>query len=376
MRFVVRVGWELALGAGCGCSGSDTKPPRDISVNADDAGPDSPIAGLEPQTWTWVPFDDAYCRDGSTTGIAVNSNPASDKVMIFLEGGGACFNVMTCATNPRSFDVADFRYAFDRTTNPDVGIFDRHDPSNPVRDWNFVYVPYCTGDVHSGANPEGNVASVGPQKFVGYTNISHYLKRIVPTFSNATQVLLTGVSAGGFGATGNYVQVARAFGTVPVDLLDDSGPYMDSPYVAPCLAQSFAEHWNLQTTLLQDCGGDCTDPAHYFIDYQKHLSRTYPSVPMGLVDSTGDSTISYFFGFGANDCTSAATLSEATFAAGLEDIRTQMSDYSNFGSFIYAGKDHTSLENATAFDTRTAGDTKLTTWIANLIAGQVTNVGP
>jgi hypothetical protein len=367
----------LIIGASVGCSSADTRPAHQVPVTSGDAGPNSPIDGLEPQTWTWVPFDDAYCRDGSTTGIGVNANPASDKVMIFLEGGGACFNAITCAMNSDSFGVADFAYAFDGTEqNPNPGIFNRNDPNNPVRDWNFVYVPYCTGDVHAGANPDGSIAPLGSQKFVGYTNIDHYLKRIVPTFANATQVLLTGISAGGFGATGNYVQVANAFGSVPVYLIDDSGPYMDSPYVAPCLAQSFAQTWNLQATLLRDCGDDCSDPSHYFIDYQKHLARTYPSVPMGLIESTGDSTIAYFFGFGANDCALAEPLSESTFAAGVQDIRTQMSGYPNFGSFVFLSKDHTTLENAVTFDTRAAGDTKLTTWLTALLAGQVTTVGP
>ncbi len=26
------------------------------------------------------------------------------------------------------------------------------DPQNPVRDWNFIYVPYCDGSVHMGDN--------------------------------------------------------------------------------------------------------------------------------------------------------------------------------------------------------------------------------
>lgn len=25
-----------------------------------------------------------------------------------------------------------------------------HDPQNPFRDWSFVYIPSCTGDVHTG----------------------------------------------------------------------------------------------------------------------------------------------------------------------------------------------------------------------------------
>jgi len=52
---------------------------------------------------------------------------------------------------------------------------------NPVADWSYIYVPYCTGDVHGG-NATGSVPGVtGTQDFAGYTNVTQYLARIVPT---------------------------------------------------------------------------------------------------------------------------------------------------------------------------------------------------
>ncbi len=54
-----------------------------------------------------------------------------------------------------------------------------------------------------------------------------------------TKVLLTGISAGGFGAAANYPQVARAFAPVPVYDLDDSGPPgAEDPYLPKCLQQA------------------------------------------------------------------------------------------------------------------------------------------
>ena len=128
-----------------------------------------------------------------------------------------------------------------RATSPSIagggaGVFDRTDAKNPMADWNFVYVPFCTGDVHAGDKTNATVSGVtGPQQFVGYVNMTRYLARIVPTFPGLTKVLLTGVSAGGFGAAANYPQTARAFGSVPVYDLDDSGPPMEDPYAAKCL---------------------------------------------------------------------------------------------------------------------------------------------
>jgi hypothetical protein len=33
-----------------------------------------------------------------------------------------------------------------------TGLLDRANPQNPVRDWSLLFVPYCTGDVHSASN--------------------------------------------------------------------------------------------------------------------------------------------------------------------------------------------------------------------------------
>src|SRR5271154_3071426 len=48
--------------------------------------------------WTWVPFDNAFCGNGSTVGIGVNLSTTSTRVLLYLEGGGACWNELTCFT--------------------------------------------------------------------------------------------------------------------------------------------------------------------------------------------------------------------------------------------------------------------------------------
>ena len=349
-----------------GCSGSDGGTTGNASGT-----------GLTSNVWNWVPIDGAQCRDGSGTGIGISPNPASDRLVILLDEGGACFDSITCSLNLDHYGEPQFdAFAADTQTGGGAGLFDRSLASNPVKDWNFVFVPYCTGDVFVGNNPQGSVPGVGSQQFVGYANVALVLQRAKAMFPNVTQVLLAGVSAGGFGAMANYTQVARAFEPVPVALLDDSGPPMGPPTVSTCLANQWIQLWNVGQTVKTDCGSDCAEPANILIGLQQHNARTYPNRPMALIDSTGDSVISMFFGFGSNDCTAFAALSPETFAAGLEDVRSQMAQYSNFGSFVFTGTDHTTLLGAAAFPTRTAGAAKLTDFISNLLSGQVTNVGP
>lgn len=372
-------------------SGTDAAATVDSGAElAPDAAPfdTTPITNLTPMTWQYVPIQGAMCRDGSATGIGINANPNSKQLMIYLEGGGACFNALTCGMNPSSFGMSDFTSRLGGTSGAQ-GVFNRMDTANAMADWNFVYVPFCTGDVHAGNKLNATVPGVSaPQQFVGYVNMTRYLKRIVPTFPGLTKVLLTGISAGGFGAAANYVQTAQAFGSVPVYDLDDSGPPMEDPYAPKCLQQEWAQLWGFDKTILAECGADCPDPTNYTIDDTIHVAKLYPNIPFGLIDDTDDSVITLFYGFGADNCMSAipSPLSATTFTQGLLDSRAKLAAYPNVGGFIFQGTDHTTLGGA-SFDTRTAnlggdggedaGTELFTTWVSTLVnSGTVTNVGP
>ncbi|MEO7109024.1 MAG: pectin acetylesterase-family hydrolase [Polyangiaceae bacterium] len=342
--------------------------------------PGAPITGLTPGSWTWVDVAGTKCRDGSASGIGVSpAATTSNKLMIFLEGGGACFNSTTCGGNPATYGALQF--AGFPNAEGIAGIFSRADAANAVKDWNMVYVPYCTGDVHGGSATDVTVPGVvGTQQFVGYDNMTRDLERIVPTFTGTNQVLLTGQSAGGFGAALNYVQTARAFsGGAPVTLIDDSGPLMANPTLASCLESSMLTLWGMSSTVIRDCGTDCSDPGNALSQYWVHLPKTYPSVPFTVIDSTGDGVISNFFGFGASNCTTYTAVTPEAYEAAMIDMRTKVSADPSAGLFLFAGTDHTSLVQA--YTTRTApasdgGTAKLEDWVSAVVNGAVTNVGP
>jgi hypothetical protein len=380
--------------ADAGAKGEASAPIPDASETAADAAPidKTPIMGLPAKTWQFVPIEGAMCRDGSATGIGVNMNPSSKNLMIFLEGGGACFNALTCSGNASSFSEAGFNACVGSGTGTCTalslaggggGILNRSDMHNPMADWNLVYVPFCTGDVHAGNKTNATVAGVsGKQQFVGYANMTRYLARLVPTFPGLSKVLLTGVSAGGFGAAANYVQTAKAFGSVPVYELDDSGPPMEDPYVPKCLQKAWSDTWGFEKTILADCGSDCSDPSNYTLDASIHVAKLYPHIPFGLIEDTDDNTITFFYGFGANNCGAIPSqLSGATFTAGLLDSRMKLAAYPNVGGFIFQNTVHTTLSSA-SFYTRTAGGGDAATvnlydWVSTLVnSGTVTNVGP
>ena len=333
--------------------------------------------------WRWVPVEGAVCRDGSPTGLFVKFSDASRNLMIYLEGGGACFNDVTCSFTPRNIKesvLGETMGTVRALARPQIpgsdGIFDTTKAANPVREWNMVYVPYCTGDTHAGTRE--NVAIPGlatPQQFVGYRNMTKFLSRIIPTFPGATEVLLTGASAGGVGAAANFNQAQDGFGRVPVVLLDDSGPVFGDAFEAPCLQRQLRELWGLDGALPPDCGacfqadGAGLDAAGAF------LRHKYPNAVAGVVSSLEDGVMRFFFGWGENGCHVAAYPRDK-YARALVDLR----DHHGFspaqlGTFFFPGHRHMHITRE-RFYTETVGGLTLARWTADLLEGKPHQVAP
>jgi cysteine-rich repeat protein len=321
----------------------------------------------EPMIWQWFDIPDTKCIDGSTAGFSVNYNPASTKIAIYLEGGGACFN---------RFCESLFTRGGKEPTNG--GIFDRTNAANPLRDWTWVYVPYCSGDVYAGQAE--TMLGGKMRQFYGYSNFTAFLERWVPSF-DVEQVLLTGASAGGFGAAVNYAQTQRAFGSVPVVLVDDSGPPMSSDVFPPCLQTLWKTVWGLDKTLLAECGSDCPNQDVFIEDMFVHLAREFPSMTGGLFSSTGDSTIRTFAGYGwgggynmCRDTPNAVTAQ--VYQAGLEKLRAKaIADVPGFGTFYVPGSGHTILRGGGLHSTM-AGDVSVAQWLQGVLAGTTQHLGP
>lgn len=250
---------------------------------ADNAKPQEPdLAGAKAFTgrWVWIPLEDTVCRDGSQTGIGVRLLPEASAVMIYLQGGGACYDAKSCEQNANTpIAGADFsREKFDAWVDAfgNQGVFNTKNLSNPVARWNHIYIPYCTGDLHGGDRENATIPDVpGKQQFVGYRNVRHILKIVAPYFRDAEDVALMGASAGGVGVLINYPQVVEAFGGRSVAALVDSAPIIpESAIKTSCFQRKVIEAFDLQ--LPESCP-ECADPsAGGLLNFYSYLSRAYP----------------------------------------------------------------------------------------------------
>ena len=243
-------------------------------------------------SWTWIPLKNTVCRDGSATGVGVRMLPDANAVMIYLQGGGACYDAKSCAQNANA-PIAGKNFSrtkFDDwvKTLGNQGVFNTKNPSNPVARWNHVYVPYCTGDLHGGDRENAIVPGVAEkQQFLGHRNLRNILKSVAPYFHNADDVALIGASAGGVGVMINYPQVVEAFDNRSVALLVDSAPIIpESAIRTSCFQRKVITTFDLQ--LPEDCP-DCADPSKGgLLNLYSFLSHTYPQGRYAFASADAD----------------------------------------------------------------------------------------
>ena len=358
LRFVVLASLFALIG-GCDKDQPEFTSPGACETWTHEEG--APIEGLVPGEWQFIDFPEAHCMDGSSTGIGVSLSPnGTEKVVIYLEGGNACFSELTCTSvaNPDGYGADKFAAEVDNIAG--YGIFDRDDPENPVRDFTYIYVPYCTGDVHAGTA----VSGYDGLEQVGYSNVSKYLSRIVPTFPSTEQVLLTGISAGGFGAFANFYQVRQAFGCTEVVLLDDSGPVVGDEYLGSCLQNIVRDVWKYP--LPEGCPTCAGPDGTGFSNAWRYDATVYPDSRFGFLSYTGDLTMRIFLGLSRDDsCNALKPFSIDAYTMAIDELRSFVSPYDSVHTFYVDGNEHTMLRGS--LDLMAGDDLTLRAFIKGLL---------
>ena len=289
-------------------------------------------------TWTWVDFPESACDDGTPTGIGVNLT-ASPNVLVYLQGGGACWDALTCLTLNSAthgpYGGTQFTAQFPPNGNATGTAFDRTLAGNPFATWNFVYVPYCTGDLHGGQNVATYATNNGPRAYhhVGHANVLAYLRRLIPTFGSAQKIVLSGASAGGYGTMLNQPDFHAGFPGAKLYVLDDSGP-MITGFPASEL-QGFFTNWRLDLVTDPVCGMACRTDLSLL---HSSLATTYGD-RTALLSSLQDQTIRQYAQM------SATQFQTALLALELNRIRPQPKDH----VFFVTGQSHTMLGNVSGF---------------------------
>ena len=140
------------------------------------------------------------------------------RLLVFFQGGGGCFNETTCQPGSVWFD--DRVDASDDPGRSGGGILELETPENPFRDYPAVYIPSCTGDVHTGTR----VVKYGPYRVQqkGYVNARAALARAFREFPAPDTVFVNGCSAGSVGSAFHSDAIIRRYPGARVTSVGDS----------------------------------------------------------------------------------------------------------------------------------------------------------
>jgi hypothetical protein len=266
--------------------------------------------------WEAVAIPGATCGRGDPFKYYLNKSSQPEAGIFFLlNGGGVCLKEGHAPAGTTG--VAQQLYCMDFSNFVDpimndttflglgaaliptaIPYFNRNDRANPFRDYHFVAVPYCTGDVHAGRmstaydyDPDpGATFEVTHRGNLNFVAVVEDLFRRYPA---DMPVVLSGVSAGGFGAIYNFPEVIERWPHTV--LLPDSG--IAPPNPASLLAQRGAEiaaRWGARGILPPYCAtDDClADSLRLLTAHADNFNGVKgPWRPFGYLQSQQDATL-------------------------------------------------------------------------------------
>jgi hypothetical protein len=180
------------------------------------------------ETYPWGARPDGpVCVAGTPYSVFTRKGDPK-KLLIFLQGGGACWqgfyncNILAVSQGP------DQQGQEPPAEGPFPGVFDPTMQSNPFADYSVVYMPYCDGSTFGGDNDVNDGSfPFGPTRYHrGLRNVSAGMDVAADMFPKAKQITVMGHSAGGVGAAAFAPFLARfVFGNnTKLTVYNDAGP--------------------------------------------------------------------------------------------------------------------------------------------------------
>jgi hypothetical protein len=286
----------------------------------------------------------------------------TNKLVIYFQGGGACWDSMNCLYAHTYYEEVPPIGAFANTEG--MGIFDTDNRANPFKNWYMVYIPYCTGDIHWGANDNEYPDYMGgydgvPQtiRHRGFVNFQVVLKWVEDNFKRPRKIFVTGSSAGSYGAIMGFPYIKEAFPRSRVDVLGDAG----NGVVGGDFQDNASQNWGIQFPLWVSGfeGGYDENMSMDFI--YTSIAQEYPFSKVAQFTTAWDSTQAFFYNVMLN--INNPDVWEANVPLVWCDWHNQMLDFAwnssvdarNYRYYIAAGDYHTIMMSPQFYTEDSAG---------------------
>jgi hypothetical protein len=271
------------------------------------------------------------------------------RLLIFFQGGGGCFSRKTCEPGSRWFD--DRVDAFDDPRSSG-GVFDFRHPENPFRDYSVVYVPSCTGDVHTGSRVVRYGRVRVHQK--GFVNARAALARTYSEFPDAETVLVSGCSAGSVGSAFHADAVIRRYRDARVTQVGDSLAFI---FHRPINLADWGTHEHFPAWFLPKRPRE----RWTMVEFLRGLARAHPQRVFARFNHAADAVQAEFYEAVGGD--------RRDFARRLRTAERQLKRLPNYRSYVACGTEHCAFQTSEFYFLRVRG-VRLRDWVAGLAAGR------
>ena len=332
----------LLLGMVAGCASQSAAP---VSP---------PPSGLQPSSsFATVKVPGLVCSNGTEWAFFV-SRGDPNKVLLSFQGGGACWNSNTCNSGtytPGLNTLIELVQA--------EGIFDRDNPQNPFYGWTHIFVPYCTADIHWG-NATVTYGSRTIQH-KGAVNSRAALDYMFTNFPAPQQAVVTGCSAGAYGAALWSAYVMRQYPNSKVRLWADAGVGV----VTDSFANTGFKGWKAEGAIpdfIPDLASARGDASRIRLpDLYRAIAKQFPNARLSQYTTQSDFVQTGFYSLMGGDSGSWSGLA-------LSNLNSIKQGSVNFSSFVAPGSDHC-ISVSNNFYTAQVGNSKLSNWVKALVDG-------
>lgn len=301
-----------------------------------------------------------------------------NNIVIFFQGGGACWDSVNCIFAPTYTQYQAEELWWFSDENEGRGIFDQTRKDNPFKDWGFVYIPYCTGDLFWGATDQDYLVDFDPAtgpiyetiQHRGFVNFKAVLNYLESNTNYPGKIFVTGSSAGSYDATLAYPYIKESFKWSNVYLLGDAGAGVMGGTTFPTEG---ILNWNVQMPDWIFPGG--YDPSLTMPVVYSAIAAEYPLSRLAQYTTAFDGTQIFFYNVMLNinnpglwqDPASLASAAQTWYPTMLYYAYSTAAASPNYRYYIAAGTDHTIMMSPKFYTEDTAGGEPFVDWVSNMI---------
>ena len=293
-----------------------------------------------------------------------------NKVVINFYGGGVSINADTAKEGEDFY----FHTMGDQEFAQNIGI-SAYVSKNPLQDWTFINVPYCTGDWHIGTNDFPYTDKEGKSQILyhhGYTNFKLMMDTLRPYLGNPDAVLVTGWSGGGFGASFLTEEIFK-------DYFPEAGNrtvLVDAAFLLKDDWKEIADNvWGTPAHIAERFTGD-----NLVLDSLRSLSSNVPDAKILFLCSVRDSALTQYQNYLNGKAFEATEETGKEFEKNLKIMVDELLTLPNSAVFIWSDQEgDTALTGHTVtmiqFVDAEYGGVKVSAWLMDAINGTLNNYG-